>query len=122
MFTGFNTVLPPNAPSCTGAASLLTAAPSFAYSLANNAIWNGLYTAQSYHPGGVNVLMGDGSVRFVSESIDTADLTNTESTTTSTTNAQGLPYVQFQTVNGPSHWGVWGALGSRAGGEQIPNF
>jgi prepilin-type N-terminal cleavage/methylation domain-containing protein/prepilin-type processing-associated H-X9-DG protein len=124
-FTGFNTVLPPNAPSCTSYS--MTATPTLVtgmYSIASTPPvgYNGLYTAQSYHPGGVNVLMGDGSVRFVSESIDTADLTNTESTTTSTTNAQGLPYVTVQTVNGPSHWGVWGALGSRAGGEQIPNF
>jgi prepilin-type processing-associated H-X9-DG protein len=133
MFTGFNTVLPPNAPSCSGGlgssgkATLLGATPVITYGTpgsapTSDAAFNGLYTAQSYHLHGLNVLMGDGSVRFVSENIDTGDLSNTESTTTTPNNAQGLPYVTVQTVNGPSHWGVWGALGSRAGGEQISNF
>ena len=46
---GFTTVLPPNAPTC----------------LTDN--WGdswGVFSASSYHPGGVNVLMGDGSVRI----------------------------------------------------------
>ena len=32
----------------------------------------GMATARSWHPGGVNVLMGDGSTRFVQDSIDLA--------------------------------------------------
>jgi prepilin-type N-terminal cleavage/methylation domain-containing protein/prepilin-type processing-associated H-X9-DG protein len=85
-FAGFNTVLPPNSPTC----------------IVDN--WGdswGLISASSYHPGGVNALMGDGSVRFVSDAIDTGDLTAPE------------PHA------GPSPYGVWGALGTKAGGETV---
>lgn len=36
---------------------------------ANNLTARGMTTARSLHPGGVNLLMGDGSLRFVSETI-----------------------------------------------------
>jgi prepilin-type processing-associated H-X9-DG protein len=85
-FTGFSTVLPPNSPSC--------AVDNWGDS------W-GLFSASSFHPGGVNVLMGDGSVHFVSETIDTGNLTAAEVT------------------SGPSPYGVWGALGSKSGGEAV---
>jgi len=32
-------------------------------------VWEGIATARSLHPGGVNSLMADGSARFMSESI-----------------------------------------------------
>lgn len=53
----------------------------------------------SRHTGGVNCVYADGSVRFVGNSIDTGNL-----------NAR-------QTISGPSVYGVWGALGSKSGGE-----
>ncbi|MCE9630581.1 MAG: DUF1559 domain-containing protein [Planctomycetia bacterium] len=77
-FVGFDTRVPPNGPMCSG--------------------YN---TARSRHAGGVQVLMGDGSVLFVSEYIEAGN--------------QGA--TAPSTVNAPSPYGVWGSLGSRAGGE-----
>ena len=52
-----------------------------------------VWTASSLHPGGVNVLMGDGSVRFIKETIDSSE------------------------NEGKS--GVWQKLATRNGGEVI---
>ncbi len=52
----YNHILTPNRPSCTN----------------GGAVQYGAYTATSLHPGGVNVLYGDGHVTFVSTSIDRA--------------------------------------------------
>jgi len=85
-FTGFNTVLPPNSPSCA------------------NDNWGdtwGLFSASSFHPGGVNVLFGDGAVHFISDVIDTGNLAAAE------------------VSNGKSPYGVWGALGSKSGDETV---
>lgn len=86
-YTGFTTVLPPNAASCVVG------------SLDTNAI---ILTPSSYHPGGVLGTMADGSVRFFSESIDFGNLSAVDVT------------------SGASPYGVWGSLGSKAGGEIIP--
>ncbi|UUO07424.1 DUF1559 domain-containing protein [Blastopirellula sp. J2-11] len=62
-FSGFSTVLPPNAPRCTVAAT--------------DDSW-GVWTPSSFHPGGVNVGFADGSTHFVSDTIDTGNPTATE--------------------------------------------
>ncbi|MDO5565425.1 MAG: DUF1559 domain-containing protein [Planctomycetia bacterium] len=81
----FQTILPPNSPSCMSSLSVGAA---------------GIYSAASEHRGGVNVLLADGSVRFISETIDVGDQScSTERTI------------------GESDYGVWGALGSINGGE-----
>jgi prepilin-type N-terminal cleavage/methylation domain-containing protein/prepilin-type processing-associated H-X9-DG protein len=84
-YTGMSTVLPPNSPHCLQS---------------SNDHSDGEAPASSWHPArGVNVLMGDGSVRFISENIDAGN--------------QSVPDVNV----GPSPYGVWGALGSMVGGE-----
>ena len=67
-------------------------------------------TATSLHTGGVQVLMVDGAVRFVSENIDTGDLTAT------------TPNRNNPNTRGRSPYGVWGALGTKRGGETIGEF
>lgn len=82
----FSTILPPNSPSCAQYGD----------------DWNSLmFTANSFHPGGVNVLRCDGSVSLVSESINCGNL--------------ALGSVR----GGYSPYGVWGALGTTSGGEAI---
>jgi prepilin-type N-terminal cleavage/methylation domain-containing protein/prepilin-type processing-associated H-X9-DG protein len=53
-FTGFNTILPPNSPSCMEAGSNT----------------DGVFSAQSRHAGGVNCCFADGSVHFIAQTID----------------------------------------------------
>lgn len=83
---GFTTVLPPNSPNCN---------------ISRAEWWWGIHPPDSYHPNGVNGLMGDGSVRFINENIDCGNL--------------AAPCV----TTGPSPYGVWGAMGTKAGVEPI---
>jgi prepilin-type N-terminal cleavage/methylation domain-containing protein/prepilin-type processing-associated H-X9-DG protein len=89
---GFSAVLAPNKPSCTNDGN------------GNADATSPLLTATSYHTGGVHALLCDGSVRFISDNIDTGNL--------------GVA----ATAGGKSPFGVWGALGTRAGGETIGEF
>lgn len=87
IYSGFNTILPPNAINCVWAD-------------AENS--NGFYTASSNHTGGVNTARVDGSVGFVTDSVDT----------------NGLPATQQgRHLQGISPYGTWGALGTPRGGE-----
>jgi prepilin-type N-terminal cleavage/methylation domain-containing protein len=86
---GFNTIIAPNGPACVGDGD------------GNADSQGGVLPPASNHPGGVMGLMGDASVRFVSETINCGNL-------------GALPV-----SNGPSPYGVWGAMGSIDGGEPI---
>jgi prepilin-type N-terminal cleavage/methylation domain-containing protein/prepilin-type processing-associated H-X9-DG protein len=95
-FAGFTTILPPNSAVCMigmGAAS-----PHW---------FPGIWSPTSEHTGGVQAAFADGSVRFISDTIDSGNLG-----------------VVAPTVNsgGMSPYGVWGALGTKSGGEVNSNF
>ncbi|MDR0610825.1 MAG: DUF1559 domain-containing protein [Planctomycetaceae bacterium] len=62
--TGFFTCLPPNSPSCVNTLTIRTSGGGE----------EPLVSASSMHPGGVNVSIVDCSVRFVSNTINTGDL------------------------------------------------
>jgi prepilin-type N-terminal cleavage/methylation domain-containing protein len=83
----FNTILPPNGPSCGDNT--------------NDDGARGTFPPTSNHPGGVVLAMADASVRFVSQNIDSGNSLITPVTA------------------GPSPYGVWGAMGSKDGGESL---
>ena len=86
---GFTTVLPPNSPSCIDGGNN------------NGDGQNTIMPPTSNHPGGAMGLFCDGSVTFVPNTIDTGNLANASVT------------------SGPSPYGVWGAMGSKDGGEAV---
>ncbi len=86
----FNTILPPNSPSCEQ--HTVPSGP-------------GLFSVTSNHSGGVNCAFVDGSIRFVSETIDAGNQSDT------------LP--DRNSIGGKSDYGVWGAMGSINGGETV---
>ncbi len=94
-YVGCNTILPPNSPSC-----------------ADRGSWGDqlgmVIPPTSRHTGGVNVVLADASVQFITENIDAGDSTMRPWRS----NNSGAD-------SGPSPFGVWGAMGSRAGGESV---
>ncbi|HUQ69527.1 MAG TPA: DUF1559 domain-containing protein, partial [Planctomycetaceae bacterium] len=91
----FTTILPPNSVSCSAGNN------------ANADATDSVLPPTSLHTGGVHCLMADGAVRFISENIDSGNLS-----------AASPP----QAGSGLSPYGVWGGLGSKAGNETISDF
>ncbi len=89
---GFNAVLSPDSPSCAGDSNPNADSTTI------------IYPPQSNHAGGVNVAFADSSTRFLSNTIDCGN-----------TGAAPLP----RSSTGPSPYGVFGPLGSKAGAESV---
>jgi prepilin-type N-terminal cleavage/methylation domain-containing protein/prepilin-type processing-associated H-X9-DG protein len=86
---GVHTVLPPNSLSCSSAG------------VGNYMDSWGIFSAQSYHAGGVMTGFFDGSVSFISDTINCGNSS------------------AVQVLIGKSEFGVWGALGTPEGKESV---
>ena len=115
IFTGFNTILPPNSPSCVEGAPLETTAaqPGEPWGNPSGGEANiSVFSASSTHSGGVQAVFGDGSVSFINETINAT-----------TANAlPAMPAAGAAGQRGISPYGVWGALGTRDGGEIVDGY
>ncbi len=103
MFTGFFSVTPPNSPSCN---------------MAWISIEGGPLAASSRHQGGVHVLMGDGAVKFITDSIEAGNQSAGTPYLAIRAPTNGA-YVSENAVGEASPFGLWGALGTRASREVI---
>jgi len=91
LYSGCNTVRPPNS-----------------FVIARSANGDGIFPPSSHHQGGCHILMGDGAVKFVTDSIESG-------------NQSVIPFsVQYNAGAGMgSPYGLWGKLGTRASKETI---
>ena len=93
---GMSTCLPPNSVTCSA---------EWPYNSIEGRGGNVVGGAMSNHSGGVNCGMMDGSVRYVTDSIDCGE-------TSTKVNC-------YDNRTGKSPYGVWGALGTKAGNESV---
>ena len=101
MYTSFTTILPPNSPSCHQGGGDYR---------------EGIFSAGSRHQGGAHVLMGDGAVVFITDSIEAGDNTAPPIERGLGGNPGWKPGAE---PGAPSPYGLWGALGTRAVKEVI---
>ncbi|MDR0327860.1 MAG: DUF1559 domain-containing protein [Planctomycetaceae bacterium] len=94
VYSAFQTIMPPNAPSCV--------------KYRREGVQVGVFSATSYHMGGVNGAMADGSVRFIPDSIDCNGVPNR------------VPAGDYN--KGASYYGVWGAMGTPNSGESASSL
>ena len=94
-YTGFLAIRPPNSEVCYGGD------------------WpgqEGITPPSSRHQGGVHVLMGDGAVKFITDSVEAGNQNNGQI---------GFGFTGNRAPGSISPYGLWGSLGTRASKEVI---
>jgi len=99
--TGFQTILPPNSPSGS----------YYVADLSNSGMSPAISSTSSNHTGGVNSALADGSVQFITDTINSGSHLNDDLETLN------LPKDENGDFTGQSPFGIWGAYGTIAGGE-----
>ncbi|WP_404307457.1 DUF1559 family PulG-like putative transporter [Neorhodopirellula lusitana] len=102
LHTGFQAILPPNREFCVDNNQTANAQKSVQM--------HALGSIGSRHQGGAHVLMGDGAVKFITDSIEAGD--QTAKTVRSINSSPSNPGAM-------SPYGLWGSLGTRASKEVI---
>ncbi len=93
LYTGVIEMFPPNSELC----------------ISKDALGTGLLPAASRHQGGCHILMADGAVKFVTDSIDTGNSQDPNARVV----GNGVD------IGSESPFGIWGAMGSCKGAEVI---
>lgn len=105
VFSGINTILPPNSKTCIGAGG----DDEFGADVLDSYM-TGYLPPSSRHQGGCHVLMGDGAVKFITDSIEAGD---------STISPVVFGGAGASAPGQQSPYGLWGSLGTRASKEVI---
>ena len=92
LYTGFHTMLAPNSEMCVH----------------GNQHEETIVSTSSRHQGGAHVLMGDGAVKFITDSIEAGN-----------SNSAQVTVHNFLPAGSGSPFGLWGELGTRAAREVI---
>lgn len=92
LYSAFFTMLPPNSETCHH----------------GNHHEEYLASTSSHHQGGAHVLMGDGAVKFITDSIEAGDV-----------NSAQVTIHNYLAPGSGSPFGLWGKLGTRASSEVI---
>lgn len=107
--TCFQTILPPNSPSAAQTTDHIAMIPWASY------ICN--VSASSNHPGGVNAVLCDGSVRFITDGVDCGDQDAYPFDGEHSSKLEKCGNYTYPAFSGKSPYGVWGAMGTPNGHE-----